>query len=138
MTITRLISFALAITFLLAVPGMAMAGGGKGDKPYKGIVSAVDLKANTITITRKKSNESTTFQATAAKVTVDGAPAKLSYITVGMHASVTPGATADTAAAIDASTHKKGEGKHAPATPFTPSAPSAPATSGTTAPTTGT
>jgi len=107
-----LISSLLAVAMLVSIPNMAMAGGKKkGDKGGdSGKVSAVDTTANTITISKKKSGESTTFKAAGAKITVDGVSAKLSDITVGMHAKVTVGSTPDTATAIDASKGGKGKG----------------------------
>jgi hypothetical protein len=121
MTLTRLALCALAITTLFILPTTALAGGGKGDKPFHGLVSAVDTKANTITITKKKTGEATTFKAADAKITVNGAPAKLADILVGMHASVMVGATPDTATAIDASTQKTKKSSIAAAPPATAS-----------------
>jgi len=95
----------------LALPSMALAKGKKGDNAGQvaGKVTAVDTTANTITVSQKKKGEDKTFKAADAKVTVDGAAAKLSDITVGMHAKVTVGTTPDVATAIDASAGKKGD-----------------------------
>ena len=112
----NLISYALAFAILAVVPGMALAGN-KGSKPFGGKVSAVDTNANTITVTKKKQGMDRTFKTADAKVTVDGVAGKLSDITVGMHAKITVGSAPDTASAIDATTHKKGGKKHAPAAP---------------------
>jgi len=104
-----LLSSVLALAILIAVPAMAQA---KGDKGPHGKVTAVDTTANTITISSKKTGQSTTFKAADAKVTVDGVAGKLADITVGMKAKITVGTTPDTASAIDASTHKKGDKKN--------------------------
>ena len=105
----KFISCALAAVIVLAVPGMALAGN-KANKPAAGKVTAVDTTANTITIAKGK-KDSVTYKAAEAKITVNGAPGKLSDVTVGMKAQVTLGASPDTASAIVATTHKKG-GKH--------------------------
>jgi hypothetical protein len=133
MTLKRLITSLLTAAIIIAIPSIAVAGG-KGDKPVKGTVSAVDLKANTITITKKKSSETPTFKVADAKITIEGAPGKLADITVGMRVSVTVGSTPDTATEIEVSTHKKkGEGKHStPPAPAAPTPAPAPVTSGTT------
>jgi len=111
-----LISYALAFAILTAIPSMAFAGN-KGNKPFGGKVSAIDTNANTITLTKKKQGVDRTFKTADAKVTADGVAGKLSDITVGMHAKITVGSAPDTASAIDATTHKKGGKKHAPAAP---------------------
>ncbi|HWB58624.1 MAG TPA: hypothetical protein VG733_03995 [Chthoniobacteraceae bacterium] len=110
----KFISFALALAVILAIPGVAQAK--KADKPFEGKVTAIDTTANTITIAKGK-KDSQVFKAAGATVTVDGASAKLSDITVGMRAKVTVGATADTATAIAATTHKKEGKKNKHATP---------------------
>ena len=103
----NLISYALTFAILTAIPGMALAGN-KGNKPFGGKVSAIDMNANTITVTKKKQGMDRTFKTADAKVTVDGVAGKLSDITVGMHAKITVGSAPDTASAIDATANKKG------------------------------
>ena len=99
----KLLSYALAVACLFAVPSMTLAKG-KGAKPLAGKVTAVDAAANTITVKTKK--EDKTFKAEGATITVDGASAKLADIKVGMKAEVTAG-SGDTATAISATTHTK-------------------------------
>ena len=106
-----LISYALSLALVLAAPGMALAKGNKGDKPFGGEVTAVDTTANTITVTKHKTCEQKTFKTADATITVDGVSGKLSDITVGTHAKVTAGSCPDTASAIVATTQKKGAHK---------------------------
>jgi hypothetical protein len=105
-----IIALLAAIAILFAAPAMSFAGGGKSKRAH-GKVTAVD--AQSITISRKKSGDSKTFQIDdSTKVTVDGQEGKhASDITVGMKARITPGAKPDTAGSIAATT--KGKGKKA-------------------------
>jgi hypothetical protein len=126
-----LLSSVIALAIFVAMPGMAHAKGNHGGPGGK--VTAVDTTANTITVEKKKSGESTTYKAADATVTIDGQPGKLSDITVGSHVKITTGATPDVAASINAKTHKKGGRKHGGSVPA--SSPAAvPTTSGTSAP----
>ncbi|MGB8354440.1 MAG: hypothetical protein WCD79_11160 [Chthoniobacteraceae bacterium] len=124
-----LLSSVIALAIIIAMPGMAHAKGNHGGPGGK--VTAVDTTANTITVEKKKTGESTTFKAAGATVTVDGQPGKLSDITVGMHVKITTGATPDVAASIKARTHKKGGKKHGGSVPASSPAPT---TSGTSTP----
>ena len=103
-----LISSVLAVAILLIVPGMALAKGKNGEKPFSGNVTAVDAAASTITVTKKKSGEAKTFNAASATVTVAGASGKLADITVGMKVKVTPGSGPGSASLIDAPAKKAG------------------------------
>ena len=108
-------SYTLALAIFLAIPGMALAGN-KGLKPFEGKVTAVDTTANTITVTKGKTDVQT-YKAAGATITVNGASGKLSDITIGMKAKVTVGSTPDTATAIAATSHKTSSKKNATPTP---------------------
>jgi hypothetical protein len=104
-TMKKLLTLALAAAFAIAAPGIASAKD-KGAKGGAGKVTAVDDKS--ISVAHGKGGEPTTYKVTAdTKVTVDGKEAKIGDVKVGMHATVTPGSAADTAASIDASDAKK-------------------------------
>ena len=112
----NLISYALALALVLAMPGMVQAKGNKGDKAFGGKVTAVDTTANTITVTKHKTGEEKIFKTAGATITVDGVSGTLASITVGMHARVTAGSSPDTASVIVATTRKKGGNKNKNAT----------------------
>ena len=107
----------VAIAILFAAPAMSFAGKGKSKGGTHGKVTAVD--STSITVTSKKSGESTTFKIDGSTtVTFNGETGKhASDLTVGMKASITPGTTADTAGTITATS--KGKGRKAKTTTTT-------------------
>ena len=107
-----LISWTMALSILLAIPGMALAKDKKGGGPG-GKVTAVNVSGNTITLSvgkKGEAREEKTYNVSDATITVDGASAKLVDVLVGMKVTITAGASPDTVTAIAAST-KKGGGK---------------------------
>jgi hypothetical protein len=85
----------LATAVLLIAPGAVTgtaAGVSASSGPFKGKITAVDVKAHTITLTEKKTGQTKTFNARRAVITVDKQKHKhLSDVKVGMHAKVKMG-----------------------------------------------
>jgi hypothetical protein len=95
-TMKTFLSSLLAASILLVSPHAGFAAtnktAAKSTGIFKGKVTAVNERAHTITITRKKSGESKTFHVRHASITVDKQKHKhLADVKVGMRAKVKEG-----------------------------------------------
>lgn len=90
MTRTRGICLYVCATLLIAaLPAIAAKNAANANlTKYKGSVTAVDIKLDTITIKAKKQPTQTFIVTPTTEIKVDKAPAKLADVKVGMHASI--------------------------------------------------